>query len=177
MEPFIGQVQIFGFNFAPRNWASCDGQLLPINIYTTVFALLGTTFGGDGRTTFGLPDLRGRSAVHYGSGPGLSPVSWGEKSGRESVTLITPNLPSHNHDGTLKLGAGPGLLATGDGAYLAANSAGETIFTSVAPAAGQLAANQLAVSNTGSNQSFDIRNPYLGILHAIALVGIFPSRT
>ncbi|MEX1309383.1 MAG: tail fiber protein, partial [Candidatus Sulfomarinibacteraceae bacterium] len=96
-SPFIGQIQLFGFNFPPRGWAFCEGQLLAISSNTALFSLLGTTFGGDGRTTFGLPDLRGRSAVGVGNGPGLSSVSWGQRSGAENVTLNVNTLPSHTH--------------------------------------------------------------------------------
>ena len=100
-EPFIGQIQMFGFNFPPRGWAHTNGQLLAISSNTALFSLLGTTFGGDGRTTFGLPDLRGRIAKHVGSGPGLSTVTWGQKGGAESASLSVNNLPPHNHAVTL----------------------------------------------------------------------------
>ena len=176
MEPFLGTVQIFAFNFAPRGWALCDGQLLPISQYTAVFSLLGTTYGGDGRTSFGLPDLRGRSAVHVGSGPGLSQIRWGEKSGQETATLSVNNMPAHSHAASLNLGAGPGLEGSGDNAYLAGSSAGETIFTTVAPSGAQLASESLSVGSSGGGQSFNLRNPYLGMYHSIALIGLFPSR-
>jgi len=97
MEPFLGQIQPFGFNFAPRGWAKCDGQLLPISTYSALFSLIGTTFGGDGRTTFGLPDLRGRSIVHIGNGPGLSSISWGQRGGVENIYITQANMPSHSH--------------------------------------------------------------------------------
>ena len=97
MEPFIGQIQAFGFNYPPRGWAKCEGQLLAINAYQSLFSLLGTTFGGDGRTTFGLPDLRGRSIVGMGNGPGLGDVRWGEKGGAENHTLTAAQIPSHAH--------------------------------------------------------------------------------
>ncbi len=96
-EPFIGQITAVGFGFAPRGWATCDGQLLPISQYSAVFSLLGTTFGGDGRTSFGLPDLRGRSAVHVGSGPGLSNIRWGDRGGSETHTLTLAQMPPHSH--------------------------------------------------------------------------------
>jgi microcystin-dependent protein len=95
-DPFLGEIRMFGFNFPPRGWAFCDGQLLPISSYTALFSLLGTTFGGDGITTFGLPDLRGRVPIHVGSGPGLSPYIWGQKGGVETITE-----PSHNHEHAL----------------------------------------------------------------------------
>ena len=96
-EPFIGEIMMVGFNFAPRGWAMCDGQLLSISSYSALFSLLGTTFGGDGRSTFGLPDLRGRTAIHPGSAPGLSTRSWGEKSGSEMNKMTIGQMPSHNH--------------------------------------------------------------------------------
>src|SRR5499426_4244130 len=96
-EPFLGQIQPFGFNFAPTGWATCDGQILSIAQHTALFSLLGTTYGGNGQTTFRLPDLRGRVPVHQGQGPGLSPYTLGEVTGTENVTLITTQIPAHNH--------------------------------------------------------------------------------
>ena len=96
-EPFLGQIQMFGFNFAPRGWSTCNGQILPIAQNTALFALLGTTFGGDGRTTFSLPDLRGRDAVHVGTGPGLPTVRWGQRGGTHTYNIAIANLPAHNH--------------------------------------------------------------------------------
>ncbi len=96
-EPFIGVIMAFGFNFAPRGWAACDGQLLPISQNTSLFSLLGTYYGGDGRTTFGLPDLRGRTLIHYGTGPGLTNRSIGEKLGSETITLPIGAMPTHKH--------------------------------------------------------------------------------
>jgi len=98
MEQFLGQIQAFGFNFAPRGWAKCEGQLLPISSNDALFSLLGTTYGGDGRTTFGLPDLRSRSIVGVGQGPGLSSIRQGQMRGTEHVTLTGSNLPSHSHE-------------------------------------------------------------------------------
>ena len=97
MEPFIGQLMLFGGNFAPRGWAMCDGQLLPIAQYSALFSILGTTYGGDGRTTFALPDLRGRVPMGFGHGPGLSAHGLGSKGGEENVTLTTSQIPSHSH--------------------------------------------------------------------------------
>jgi len=170
MEPFIGQIQAFGFNFAPRGWAFCDGQLLPIASYTALFSLLGTTFGGDGRTTFALPDLRGRTIVHPGHGPGLNTVTWGQKSGVEQVTLTTMNMPSHNHNSSVAVNVGAGEASSPTG-YLAAHTGA----FAEDPSSG---ANLAGVSNlnVGGNQAFNIRNPYVGIYTSIALVGVFPSR-
>ncbi len=172
MEPFIGQIQPFGFNFPPRGWAFCDGQLLAIAQNTALFSLLGTTFGGDGRTSFALPDLRGRSIVHVGNGPGLSSIRWGEKGGRENVTLTVNNMPAHHH----------AVTATSDDATLDEAAAGSRFGTAGTAiyAPGGSASIVMAgdsTTNVGGSQSFNIRNPFLGIYVSIALVGIFPSRS
>lgn len=172
MEPFVGQIQPFGFNFPPRGWALCDGALLPINNYTAVFSLLGTTFGGDGRTTFGLPDLRGRSIVHVGTGPGLSPISWGERSGAETIALNTAHMPAHNHVTTMNLGG----TAEESGAGHFIGSSG-TIFAEDAQSGSHLNAGAITSANTGGGQAFNNRNPFLGIYVCIALEGTYPSRS
>ena len=100
MEPFLGQIMPVGFNFAPRGWALCNGQLLAISAYSALFSLLGTAFGGNGRTDFALPDLRGRIPLHVGTGAGLNPVSWGQKAGSDNHTLSVSEMPSHNHIAT-----------------------------------------------------------------------------
>lgn len=175
MEPFIGQIQAFGFNFPPRGWTFCDGQLLPISQNQALFSLLGTTFGGDGRTSFALPELRGRSIVHVGTGPGLSNISWGEKTGAETRTLTIGNLPSHNHSGTVRVGAGLANSANGAGGNFAANTGGTSVYNNGA-LDGNMAAGNVAISNNGGSQSFNVRNPFLGIYVSIALIGLFPSR-
>lgn len=172
MEPFIGQIQPFGFNFAPRGWAFCEGQLLPISQNSALFSLLGTIYGGDGRTTFALPDLRGRAMVHFGAGPGLSSLSIGQRAGVENVTLGINHLPSHSH--SLVLGGGIATAAQGDGKFLAGNTVADTIYSN-ALGTGSLGGG--SVSNAGGGQSFNIRDPYLAISISIALVGIFPSRS
>ncbi|MBB4080960.1 microcystin-dependent protein [Lewinella aquimaris] len=178
MEPFIAMIVGFGGNFAPRGWALCEGQLLPISQNTALFSLLGTTYGGDGRTTFALPDLRGRFPIHPGNGPGLTPIRLGEKGGRETVTLTAAMMPAHNHAASFNLGQGIGTSAAGDGEYLAFNAAGETIFTSTVPNNNsKLGSDSVSVEDTGSGQDFAIRNPYLAINMIIALQGVFPSRS
>lgn len=177
MEPFLGQIQAFGFNFPPRGWALCQGQLLPINQYQALFSLLGTTFGGDGRTTFALPDLRGRSIVGVGNGPGLDNISWGQKGGAYTHTLTTGQLPSHNHAGTVRAGAGLANTATAKDNNFAANTGGTSIYNAGAVGDNDMAAGNVAITNTGGSQSFNIRNPFLGIYVSIALQGIFPSRS
>lgn len=177
MEPFLGQIQPFGFNFPPRGWALCAGQLLQISSNTALFSLLGTTFGGDGRTTFGLPDLRGRSLVGEGSGPGLDSISWGERGGAFSKILATNNMPSHNHVAQFHLGAGLGNTAAAKDNKLAANSGGDTIYTTAAlSTTDSLAGGTVTTNNVGGSQAFNIRNPFLGVYVCIALQGIYPSR-
>lgn len=166
-EPFIAQISLFGGNFAPRGWAFCDGQLLSIAQNSALFSLLGTTYGGDGRTTFGLPDLRGRVPVGPRNGPGLSPYRLGQKGGSESKTLTVNNLPAHNHEIPVSNAAAD--KATPQGNYLAN---GEVY--AAAPTAQAFAR---PVATTGGSQAFDIRQPSLAINYIIALTGIFPSRS
>lgn len=171
MEPYLGQIQAFGFNFAPIGWAQCNGQLLSIAQNDALFSLLGTTFGGDGQTTFALPDLRGRIIVHPGSGPGLSPVQWGENGGHETVTLTTNQLPSHNHAASVAVNTGSGEESTST-KYIASHASA----FNEAPVQGAFLAgvNQI---NVGGNQPVNIQNPFLGMNFCIALEGIYPSRS
>lgn len=176
-DPFIGQIQPFGFNFAPRGWALCDGQIMRISSNAALFSLLGTTFGGDGRTTYALPDLRSRSIVHVGQGPGLDRISWGERGGSLTKTLTVSNMPAHKHTGTMHLGSGLGNDGAGNGNKLATNTGNDTIFTSAAlSTSSKLAADSITTDNTGGNQAFNIRNPFLGVYVCISLQGLFPSR-
>ena len=168
-EPFIGEIRMFGGNFAPRNWAFCDGQLLAVSQHDALFSLLGTTYGGDGRTTFGLPDLRGRVPVHVGSGPGLSPRSWGQKSGIENVALSTSHLPAHNH--TLPAYEDFADQKDPTGHVPAKADDGEQNFCSV-PADTALR----NTANTGSGQQHSNVQPFLCISYIIALYGVYPSR-
>lgn len=176
MQPFIGQIMAVGFNFAPRGWALCNGALLAINSNTALFSLLGTTYGGDGRTTFGLPDLQGRSIVGVGNGPGLSNIPWGQKSGRESITLTQAEMPSHSHGVNIVPGSATSDVA--DGKFLAHQTRGggdvPEVYSTGTPSS-QL--NSGAITNSGGNQSFNSRNPYLGMYYNIATVGIYPSRS
>lgn len=167
MEPFIGQIMMFAGNFAPRGWAFCDGQLLPIAQNTALFSLIGTTYGGDGKTTFALPDLRGRVPLHQGDGPGLSPYRLGERTGGEQVTLTQSNLPAHSHS----------FSASNQGAD-------DDVPAGNALAAGQIyqggtpntPLNAATVGSTGGSQPFRVVQPLLAINFVIALQGIFPSR-
>ncbi|MCB9233163.1 MAG: phage tail protein [Bacteroidia bacterium] len=176
MEPFIGQIQMFGFNFPPRGWAFCDGQLLPISQYSALFSLLGTMYGGDGRTTFALPDLRGRVAIHPGHGPGLSDYRVGQKGGVETVTLNITQIPSHNHiaTGTPRVNSQSGQQDSPEGAVPAV--ATQDTYTDAANANGLANSVTVTVGNEGGSQPHTNIQPYLGIYHSIALQGIFPSR-
>ncbi len=191
MEPFIGEIIMFGGNFAPRSWAFCNGQLLAISQNTALFSILGTTYGGDGRTTFALPDLRGRSAIHAGRGPGLSTMKLGQRGGAESVTLNLLNLPNHSHTAsitsaqaavTLKASVDEGssdeaegnILASGiSKMYAAANVADQV---NLAPVAAPVTGS-VTLSNTGNQQSFNNRNPFEVVNYIIALFGTYPSRS
>ena len=189
MDPFLGQIQPFGFNFAPRGWAKCDGQLLAIASNSALFSLLGTTFGGDGRTTFGLPDLRGRSIVHLGQGPGLSTISWGERGGTEQVYVTQANMPSHSHALTngvasvhvyTKADAGNSVNESDNGANSLSTGGGTPRIYQENPTAGDYLGG-VTISGTtnlaGGNIPIQTRNPFLGINVCIALQGIFPSRS
>jgi microcystin-dependent protein len=179
-EPFIGEIKIFGFDFAPRSYANCYGQLMPISQNTALFSLLGTQYGGNGQTTFGLPDLRGRMAIGQGSGPGLPSHSMGEMAGNTNVTLLTSNLPAHTHPAqgiivNVPVANNNGDVSDPTGAFLAKGSS--DIYSSVSTSNnyGPLTvAGQTGL--TGSNTPVDITNPYLVINYSIALYGIFPSR-
>ncbi len=172
MQPFIGQIVAFGGNFAPRGWAKCEGQLIAINQNQALFSILGTTYGGDGRTTFGLPDLRGRSMIGPGRGPGLSTINLGQSSGTESITISPNNLPPQQV--SIKLGGAVGNQSIGTDNYLAFNALGETIFTDTAPSGATL--NAGTASTSGASQSIFTRSPFQAVTMIIALQGVFPSR-
>lgn len=170
MEPYIGQIQGFGFTFAPVGWAPCSGQVISIAQNTALFALIGTTYGGNGQTTFALPDLRGRVMVHPGSGPGLSSIAWGQVAGFESVTLLASNLPPHNH--SVSVSVNP---ATGEDALPTNKIASATNHFSEDVTSGTFLGG-VSEQTVGGNQAIGLRNPFLGMNVCIALQGIFPSR-
>jgi microcystin-dependent protein len=173
MDPFVAEIRIFPFNFAPKGWAWCDGQILPLSQNTALFSLLGTTYGGDGKSNFALPDLEGRAPMHPGQGPGLSLHDLGETGGSETVSLLESEIPSHNHassvsrsDGIERSPLGQ-LPAAGVGVGLYAPAAGNPLV--------QLADN-VAVP-AGGDQPHNNMQPYLTFYFCIALQGVYPPRT
>ena len=168
--PFIGQIQYFPYNFAPRSWTFCNGQLLPISQNTALFSLLGTTFGGDGRVTFALPDMRGRIPIHPGLGPGLTDRRWGERSGSETVTLQISQIPNHLHG--LNASSELGATASPAGALLARDRRDETYVNS-APTVNMHADH---IASSGGGQSHDNMPPWLALNCNIAVQGLFPPR-
>ncbi len=170
-NPFIGQIIMFGGNFAPRDWALCNGQLLSIASNTALFSILGTTFGGDGRTTFALPDLRGRVPVHSGSstGPGLSPRPLGQKAGSETVTLTADQIPPHSH----QLRANSGRADSTDPSNATIAKANEDTYNS-GNSDVMMKGN---TANTGGGQAHNNMQPYQCVNFIIALVGVYPSRS
>lgn len=175
MDVFLGMIAAFGFSFNPRGWAFCSGQTLGIAQNTALFSLLGTTYGGNGQTTFGIPDLRGRTLIGMGNGPGLSPVTQGEMSGNQQITIGATNMPQHNHT----LNAATMLVANtpADGGIpsgFLANTGSTKIYNEASN--GSVRAIGGTTDLAGTSLPLGIRNPYLGINYCIATQGIFPSR-
>lgn len=168
-DPFVAEIRIFPFNFAPKGWAFCDGQLLPLSQNTALFSLLGTTYGGDGKSTFALPDLQGSAAMHPGQGQGLSLRDLGEIGGSETVTLLTSEMPFHNHSISMSVrpadNLNPGGLAlgTGNNAY-------------VSPVANLVSAAPQDLTIAGGSLPHNNMQPYLTLNFCIALQGVFPAR-
>lgn len=172
-DPFVAEIRIFPFNFAPRGWAWCDGQLLPLSQNTALFSLLGTTYGGDGKSNFALPDLQGRAPMHPGQGPGLSLHDLGETGGSETVSLLESEIPSHSHaqmasteDGT------QGSLTNG---ITLANSVGGTLYQTTTNS-NLVSMNPNALAPAGGDQPHNNLQPYLTFYFCIALQGVFPPR-
>ena len=174
-QPFLGEICWFGGNFAPRGFSFCDGQLLSISSNTALFSILGTTYGGDGRTTFGLPDMRGRVPIHdgFGTGPGLSSYRIGERGGLEQVTLTTAQLPSHSHGVTASTGFGDSNNP--DGKYL--SRTWPRVYDASLQAGESTSMNSQMIQNAGGNQGHENRQPYLVINCLVAMQGVFPSRS
>jgi microcystin-dependent protein len=167
-EPFLGEIRSFGFNFAPQGWATCNGQLLSISQNTALFSLLGTFYGGNGETTFALPNLQSRVGIHQGQGTGLSAYQLGQFSGSESVTLTLGQMPLHTHG--LMANASPATSTRPDGTVLARGP------SAYAAAPDGTAMNAGAIAGVGGGQPHTIIQPYLCLNFCIALQGIFPSR-
>jgi microcystin-dependent protein len=178
-EPFIGQIMLFGGNFAPQGWAFCDGSLLSIAQNTALFSLLGTTYGGNGTTTFALPDLRGRAAVGFGQGPGLSNYDLGESTGSETVTLTVGQIAAHNH--LVAANAAAATVPSPSGADLAQtvdSTRGAVVNTySTPPMTAPVTLDPATVKPSGGSGSHSNIQPVLALNYIIALQGIFPSRS
>lgn len=174
-EPFVGEIRMVGFNFAPRGWAFCDGSLLAISQNDALFSLIGTIYGGDGVNTFALPDLRSRLPMHQGQGPGLSSTVIGQRAGVETVTLTTPQIPSHSH--AMQATSTAGTSSSPSGGYPAAVP-GIAHYQNVAggvPAT--TAMNAGAITAAGGSQPHENRQPAQCVTFIMALFGIYPSRT
>ena len=172
MEGYIAEIRMFAGNFPPRSWAFCQGQLLSIAQNTALFSLLGTTYGGNGQTTFGLPDLRGRVPVGTGNGPGLTPRSLGEMSGTQTNTLLSINMPAHSH--TMNASSDSASIGTPAGNSLGVNARGG--ITPFAPGNTNQAPMGSMTGVVGNNSPVNNMQPYLGINYIICLEGIYPSR-
>lgn len=169
-DPFMSEIRMFPFNFAPKGWAWCDGQLLPLSQNTALFSLLGTTYGGNGDSNFALPDLQGRSPMHPGQGPGLSLHDLGETGGSETVTLLESEIPSHSHALRAAGGSGEDRRATN---RALARSTGSMLYRDAGNAT-SMSPNSLAPG--GGDQPHNNLQPYLTVYFCIALQGVFPPR-
>jgi len=174
-EPFIAEIRIFAGDFAPRGWAFCDGQVMPIESNKALFSLIGATYGGDGATSMALPNLQGRAPMHPGRGPGLSPRRWGEVVGTETVTLSEAQLPTHKHEIVTAENQGAADVSPNNNAALSRSSFGDNLYqtessanlTDLAP---------VSVSSAGGGQPHNNLQPYLALNFIIALFGLYPSR-
>lgn len=188
MEVFMGTILPFGFNFPPRGWALCNGQLMQISQQSALFALLGTLYGGDGASTFGLPNLQGRMPIGMGNGAGLSPRNIGEMAGTESTTLTIANMPMHTHQTTSSMAVQVSTVATAPANapsatnnYLGASGAGQgnaTIWSTAQDSPVNMGGvtGSVTVDAAGGSQPMGMMNPFLALNFSIALTGIFPSR-
>jgi microcystin-dependent protein len=172
-DPFVAEIRIFPFNFAPKGWAWCDGQLLPLSQNTALFSLLGTTYGGNGKSNFALPDLQGRTPMHPGQGPGLSLHDLGETGGSETVTLLESEIPAHSHTQVASTEDGvQGSLTPG---ITLANSVGGTLYQTNTTSS-LVSMNPSALAPAGGDQPHNSLQPYLTFYFCIALQGVFPPR-
>ncbi len=167
-EPFLAEIRMVGFNFAPRGWALCDGQILPINQNQSLYSLLGTTYGGDGRTSFGLPDLRGRTPIHVGQSDSGTNYTQGQKGGEETHTLSTNEMPQHNH---LEIATSQSANQSTPGNNILA-----TTTDNIYGGSTNATLNTGSIANTGGGQAHENTQPWLAVNFCIALQGLFPSR-
>jgi len=176
-EPFIGEIRLFGFNFNPRGWALCNGALIPIAQNTALFSIFGTNFGGNGSTNFGLPDLRGRAAIGQGNASGLTPQAVGQVGGSSTVTLLTSEIPTHNHvlnAGTLTPpNPAQNVASPTNQAVLGLSAPNNIYIDATAPNTALVASS---ISPTGGGQPHENMQPYLAVNFCVATQGIFPSR-
>ena len=175
-DPYIGDIQIFAGNFCPRSWTETNGQLLPIAQNTALFSLLGTTYGGDGRTTFALPDLRSRTMIGQGNGPGLPAKTWGQRGGTETTTIGIANYPSHTHRAGVQTQRTDADAAQAKRNSFAPTAELNTYHSGDAPERKFMNLNSIVADPAGGGQPVNNMQPSLGIVHCIALQGVFPSR-
>lgn len=171
-QPYIGEIRMFGGNFAPAGWMFCEGQILPISENDTLFQLIGTTYGGDGESTFALPDLRGRVPIHSGTSSSGTTYTLAETGGAEEITLTHNQIPAHTHN--LTATADLADTASPSNAIFSTNPPGSKMFSSAAPAT---ALNSSAIANAGGSQPHTNFQPYLCVNFIISLFGVFPSQT
>ncbi len=172
MDPFVAEIRIFPFNFAPKGWAWCDGQILPLSQNTALFSLLGTTYGGDGKSNFALPNMQGNTPMHPGQGPGLSLHDLGETGGSETVSLLESEIPSHSH---FMVASGRDAIKRTPAGQLLAKGVGVQVYATPANPMIQLDGNALAPA--GGDQPHNNMQPYLTLNFNIALQGVYPPRT
>jgi microcystin-dependent protein len=171
-EPFIGEIRMFGFNFAPRNWAMCNGQIIPISQNTALFSLLGITYGGNGTTTYALPNLQGSAVINAGQGPGLTNRVLGEHSGVSTVTLTASQMPVHTHNSASTVTGNVGSPANATSAVAKSLRQPVNLYSNT----GAAAMNPAALPMAGGGQPHNNLPPYLVVNFCIALFGVFPSR-
>jgi len=176
-DAYIGDIIMFAGNFAPRSWAFCDGQLMQISQYSALFSILGTTYGGDGRTTFALPDLRGRIPMHEGSGPGLTPRTLGEKGGVEAVVLTSAQMPAHDHMATAHSVAAAGNSNQASGTLWANDAGTQSATYSNAAANATMNAAAVTTAIAGGSQPHPNVQPFLCVNFIICIEGIYPPRS
>ena len=174
-QPYVGEIRLFPYGFAPNGWFDCDGSLKSIAEYEVLYTLIGTTYGGDGQVTFAVPDMRGRIPIHQGNGPGLSPYVIGQMSGTETVTLLPANIPTHNH--TLMVTTGGANTGTPTATVELGAISGDSLYSNNVAGTNPASMASTAVSITGNSQPHDNLMPTLTVRYCIAWAGVFPSQS